>query len=88
MSVISEWLVWSHKHNAWWRQSQYGYTTYLDEAGRFTDEQSRDIAEKASLGRLGNGLPYSVRVPAHAEDLEHEIAKETSRVLLAKGGSL
>lgn len=88
MSDSSCWLVWSHKHNAWWLASRYGYTPYLDEAGRFTDEESREIAAKASLGRLGNGLPYSVRVPEDAEDLMDAIAAETERVLAEKAGAL
>lgn len=88
MSDVSEWIIWSHKHNAWWLASRYGYTPYLSEAGRFTDGESREIAAKASLGRLGNGLPYSVRVPADADDLMGEIEQETNRVLAAKRGQL
>lgn len=84
---MSEWLIWSHKHNAWWLPSRYGYTMYLSEAGRFTDEESQEIAAKAALGRW-YGLPYSVRVPADADDLMGEIEQETARVLASKEGGL
>jgi hypothetical protein len=37
LSRSSSGVIW------WWKQSKYGYTTQLDEAGRFTAEEAWDI---------------------------------------------
>ena len=34
-SRTTRYLLWSGKHNAWWRTGGSGYTTDRDEAGRF-----------------------------------------------------
>lgn len=35
-----QWLVWSNEHHAWWRPNSAGYTTFHEEAGRYTLEQA------------------------------------------------
>lgn len=31
-----DYVIWSLRHHGWWRPARAGYTTYLVEAGRFT----------------------------------------------------
>jgi hypothetical protein len=43
-----EWLILCHEHGdgavcLWWRPNGAGYTTRLDEAGRYTEAEARSI---------------------------------------------
>lgn len=38
-----KWLIWSHRKRQWWRADRGGYTSRVDEAGRY------DIAEVADI---------------------------------------
>lgn len=46
-------LLWSNKHNAWWRSGGWGYTDRVEEAGRFSEDQAtRSIVQSAQSGNL------------------------------------
>jgi hypothetical protein len=44
-------LLWSSRHDAWWRPDACGYTTVLKNAGRYTrDEAVRHVVASAQCG--------------------------------------
>ena len=50
------WLIWSHEHKGWWKQSEYGYTDDWREAGLFSLTHAIDLCTQASYGER-NGIP-------------------------------
>jgi hypothetical protein len=51
-------LVWSHKHQAWWGPGHAGYTTDLMQAGRYTRAEALDICRNALPGQWKPGKPF------------------------------
>ena len=50
-------LLWSNKHQAWWRPDGYGYTADIGEAGRFgEDDATGYVIRSAHGGVLGHGV--------------------------------
>lgn len=47
-----KYLVWSNEHQRWWRPNSMGYTPYLKEAGRYTEQE----AIKCALSGALNGI--------------------------------
>lgn len=45
-------LVWSNEHQMWWRAGQGGYTSSIDEAGRYERSEAEGIVAKATLDGL------------------------------------
>lgn len=46
-------LLWSNKHQAWWRPDAMGYTTDTARAGRYAAaDATRHVVESAMCGRL------------------------------------
>lgn len=43
------WLVWSNQKSMWWRANRSGYTQYIEEAGRYSAEDARQIVSQATL---------------------------------------
>jgi hypothetical protein len=44
-------LIWSQKHNAWWRPDGWGYTDSIDDAGRFAEgEAVKAVVASAQCG--------------------------------------
>ena len=57
------WVIWSNEHNAYWKPNEIGYTTDIDEAGRYThDEATKHCKTFPKLD--GNNLPPEVMMPA------------------------
>jgi len=56
------WLIYSNEHGAWWKPDSRGYTRSIDEAGRYTEEEARDICNEAGLNN--EGIPQEVMVEA------------------------
>ena len=59
-----EYLIWSIEHTAWWRPDEWGYTTVLAEAGRYSLPRASEIVLKARgneclipMSALEGGLP-------------------------------
>ena len=44
------WMVLSLTRNVWWRAGEAGYTENVNEAGRYTDAEALDIAERMNDG--------------------------------------
>ena len=36
-------VIWSHKHDSWWRPDRCGYTRALSEAGRYSAIEAGEI---------------------------------------------
>lgn len=45
-------LIWSNDRRGWWLRSRYGYTTNIEEAGRFTFAEARQIELEAFAGGM------------------------------------
>lgn len=46
---MNEFLIWSLEHTAWWAPDKMGYTTVLQQAGRYTRNQADEILEDANI---------------------------------------
>jgi hypothetical protein len=47
---VSEYLIWSNEHRAWWGPGRSGYVTRIEHAGRYSYEQALDICTEAMPG--------------------------------------
>lgn len=45
-----EWLVWSNQHGMWWGPGHRGYRLRIEEAGRYTKAEARNIVALATCG--------------------------------------
>lgn len=69
---MTNYLIWSNEHRAWWRTGHRGYTTNLFEAGHYTREQAIVICRNA-------GFPFKTSVgpdeiPVCADDVKELLA--------------
>jgi hypothetical protein len=46
----ADFLVWSNQKGAWWRPNHSGYTSIIDEAGRYTLAEATAIVDGATVG--------------------------------------
>jgi hypothetical protein len=46
---MSEFLIWSIEHNAWWRPREIGYTRVLSEAGTYDRTRASEIVQRANI---------------------------------------
>lgn len=54
MTSLWQYLIWSNEHRAWWRADHNGYTSFIEEAGRYTEDAASSIVKQATVdGRLG-----------------------------------
>lgn len=42
-------LLWSNKHDAWWRPAARGYTSNVEEAGEYTEAEAVSRVVQSSL---------------------------------------
>lgn len=40
-------LIWSTKTKAWWKPEKQGYTLHWPEAGRYTEDEAREIVTRS-----------------------------------------
>jgi hypothetical protein len=76
-------LIWSNEHRMWWRANGSGYTATIEEAGRYTYQQARDIVRKSTVdGRLfeqrtdpvtGQSYAWLSEHVVPAPDADHEV---------------
>ena len=50
LSRANAFVVWSHKHQQWWRPNQLGYTDQLHDAGVYTEAEALDIQSASAHG--------------------------------------
>ena len=70
-----DWVVWGEEHGGRWRPGSMGYTPYLREAGRYSEEQAKLIEAKANRylpgGRINEiAMPDPWRNPDENPDRE------------------
>ena len=41
-------LIWSNQHGQWWRPAKRGYTSIIDEAGRYSRAEAEAIVRDAT----------------------------------------
>lgn len=64
---MSEYLIWSNEHRAWWRPKSCGYTKFVSAAGRYPRDEALLICKNSREGwRTGEVPP---EVPVRVEDL-------------------
>ncbi|BEL07867.1 hypothetical protein Q0Z83_060580 [Actinoplanes sichuanensis] len=56
---MSTHLIWSNKHGMWWRPGRRGYTNSLHEAGRYTEDEARQICADANITPQRRTDPYT-----------------------------
>jgi len=67
--VWSPYLIWSHEHGAWWGPGGFGYTSNMDEAGRYSREEAIRICRKAIPGTAAE-LGALPELPVRLADLK------------------
>jgi hypothetical protein len=46
---MTEYLIWSNEHLAWWKPAELGYTTITHNAGRYSKEEADAICARANF---------------------------------------
>jgi hypothetical protein len=57
------WLIVSFEHNAFWAPNWNGYTREISKAGRYSEDEARQICQRANIVRPPDS-PHEVMVPA------------------------
>lgn len=58
-------LLWSNKHDMWWKPGAWGYTPEWTEAGRFTEAEAvHHVLQSSYAGRVKQATIMVVDVPA------------------------
>lgn len=61
---MSECLIWSNYHRAWWRPGHRGYTLFAKDAGIYTSKEAIGVSWRGRDGWLEDGLaPDEIAVP-------------------------
>jgi len=48
---MSDYLIWSNEHGAWWGPARTGYVQRIENAGHYTYDQALEICTEAMPGR-------------------------------------
>ena len=43
-------VVWSRKRSQWWAPNARGYVKHIEHAGRYTEEEARQIERQSAMG--------------------------------------
>lgn len=65
---MSDYLIWSNEHGAWWGPGECGYVARTADAGRYSRELALQICTNAMPGRAGRE-PLN-EIPVRLEDLQ------------------
>lgn len=77
------WLIWSYKHNMWWRPARAGYTNSVVAAGQYTKAEAERIADWTSRS-VAVECP-DIRVLIAAANLEAKLTRDVQAALRAVG---
>jgi hypothetical protein len=69
---MSEYLIWSNEHRAWWGPGRHGYVQAIDHAGRYSKAEALDICANAMPGtNAGPGMFNEI--PVRQADMDRII---------------
>lgn len=66
--ITMKWLIWSHAHNGYWRDSGLGYTGSRQEAGQFETDEAVMICQEANYSRGDTQPPDETLLPADRDE--------------------
>lgn len=66
-SVVSGWLVWSCRHQMWWRANGAGYTGDPRRAGVYTETAAAEACRSASWESVDSPPDVAILAPTHAD---------------------
>ena len=73
-------LIWSNEHRAWWGQNSCGYTTRIEDAGRYSRTEAMEICRGANIGFMQDSCENPNEIPVLVQDaLETMSARPWSR---------
>lgn len=72
-SWLSDYLIWSNEHVAWWKAGGFGYTKRLHETRRYSRDEAIAICTKAMPGNAArSGFLHELPVrDADAAEMQH-----------------
>lgn len=59
---MTDYIIWSNEHSAWWGQDERGYVSSIERAGRYTREHALKICARSRGGREWNRNPSEVPI--------------------------
>ena len=59
---LTEWLIWSNEHGAWWAPGHRGYVKSREKAGRYSFEEACMIVEGANRSMSNDGVPNEAMI--------------------------
>jgi hypothetical protein len=80
VSEAANWIVWSNEHRQFWRPERCGYTSRIEQAGRYTKTEAETICNGAnyrSNSDLRNGIPPEIFMPAPEAFYAFDAIRET-----------
>lgn len=63
MSTEHTYVIWSFEHKRWWRSDRGGYTDFLDEAARFTEDDAKALVDTANQYAKEHPGPWPPVIP-------------------------
>jgi hypothetical protein len=72
------WLIWSNEHGRWWRPAQAGYTSLIEQAGRYPRSVADMIIRDSNWG--GNINEMAVLAPEAFDLIRAEMDPEADKV--------
>jgi hypothetical protein len=81
-------LLWSNKHEAWWRPDGWGYTDDIEQAGRFSEADAvENVVRSANCGILDQ-VTSMVAAPDNWAPEVPQPQEQTDMVVVAGPGPL
>lgn len=79
-------LIFSHKHRAWWMPKGLGYTAFTELAGVYSQEEALKIVNKSLIGwdpkpDGSDMLPHTVMVREDSYSLVNAVAVATVQLM-------
>jgi hypothetical protein len=53
---VTDCLIWSFEHNAWWAPDECGYVGDAGQAGRYSLERAEEICRRANIAAINEAI--------------------------------
>jgi hypothetical protein len=73
-----QFYIWSIEHNAWWKPNGYGYTTDINQAGIYNQEEAYKIIHAANICCTNN--PKETLVPYIKPDRFEKLISDSDEI--------